>query len=67
MCSCSWEADTASDGDLHHVLKEAATMAQDIANEAMMADNVEWAILMHRTAAELRRLRAALGPHEVPP
>jgi hypothetical protein len=37
------------------------------ANEAMMADRVGWAMAMHRAAAELRRLRAALGPRELPP
>jgi hypothetical protein len=47
------------------MLRDAATMAQDLANEAMLADNVEWAMVMHKAAAELRRLRAALGPREV--
>ena len=56
---------TGSD-DLCRMLQDAATMAQALANEAMMADNVEWAMVMHRAAAELCRLRAALGPREVP-
>ena len=56
---------TGSD-DLRRMLQDAAIMAQALANEAMMADNVEWAMVMHRAAAELRRPRAALGPREVP-
>jgi|HubBroStandDraft_1064217.scaffolds.fasta_scaffold56222_4 hypothetical protein len=47
------------------MLQDAAALAQDLANEAMLADNVEWAMVMHKTAAELRRLRVALGPREV--
>jgi hypothetical protein len=47
-----------SSDDLPDALEKAA-------NEAMMADRVEDAMLMHRAAAELRRLRAALGPREV--
>jgi hypothetical protein len=47
------------------MLQDAAALAQDLANEAMLADNVEFAMVMHRAAAELRRMRAALGPREV--
>jgi hypothetical protein len=36
-----------------------------LANEAVMQDRYEWALTMREAAAELRRLRAALGPREV--
>jgi hypothetical protein len=54
-----------STDDQRRRLLDASILLQDIANEAMMADDVELAMVMHRAAAELRRLRAALGPREV--
>lgn len=36
-----------------------------IANEASMAGQLEWAIVMRWAAHEILRLRAALGPREV--
>jgi hypothetical protein len=44
---------------------ELAEALEKAANEAMMADEVAWAMLMHRAAGEILRLRAALGPRGV--